>query len=504
MLRPSLSFKILLVALLNVSLLAIALLIFARIEFRFDLSSFLLAPARDRIVSASSQLALQLLDTDSSSWNTLLAQYHAKYPADFYLFDYRGTELAGEPVLLPAAFMQELRHDPFAHSNGPPEHEPHRDEPGPTVVPPPGWRGEPPPHSPPHRHRDQSAPPGDSPLALMRTSNPIRYWVGIRIPIWRQGEEPVHATLVWQIRSVWTEPFFFHFRPWLSVLLTIVLVSVACWLPLIRGLTHAISRLTAATGQIANGQFDIALQLKRKDELGRLSESISRMAHRLAGLVNGQKRFLSDIAHELSSPLARMQVGLGILEQRAEDSEMEYVSGLQEETEHMSGLVNELLNFSKSRVGIEPAQLSPVALADLVEKVIAREGNDDATFEIAIDNAIEVLGHYDLLFRAVANVVRNAIRYAGSAGPIHISASRENEAVLLRIADNGPGLPAAELENVFRPFYRPEFARQRETGGVGLGLAIVRDCIESCGGSVECRNRVPTGLEVVIRLQSTA
>ena len=99
--RPSLSSKILLLALLNVSLLAIGLLIFARIEFRFDLSSFLLAPARDRIVSVSSQLALQLLDTDSSSWNSLLKQYHAKYPADFYLFDYRGIELAGEPVILP-------------------------------------------------------------------------------------------------------------------------------------------------------------------------------------------------------------------------------------------------------------------------------------------------------------------------------------------------------------------------------------------------------------------
>ena len=110
------------------------------------------------------------------------------------------------------------------------------------------------------------------------------------------------------------------------------------------------------------------------------------------------------------------------------------------------------------------------------------------------------MSHPDYLFRSLANILRNAIRYAGDAGPIVVSASEKGGVVSIIVADNGPGIPASELEEVFKPFYRPEFARQRETGGVGLGLAIVRTCVEACGGTVKCRNRSPKGLEAEIRL----
>ena len=106
----------------------------------------------------------------------------------------------------------------------------------------------------------------------------------------------------------------------------------------------------------------------------------------------------------------------------------------------------------------------------------------------------------EYLLRSLANLVRNAIRYASHAGPITVSATERGNEVTIVVADHGPGLPDSELESVFRPFYRPEFARQRETGGAGLGLAIVRSCIEACGGAVSCRNRSPKGLEVAIRL----
>jgi len=111
-----------------------------------------------------------------------------------------------------------------------------------------------------------------------------------------------------------------------------------------------------------------------------------------------------------------------------------------------------------------------------------------------------VLAHPQYLYRSLANVVRNAIRYAGECGAIVISAQEKEGKISISIADQGPGLPEAELEAVFKPFYRPEDARQRETGGVGLGLAIVRTCIEACGGTVQCRNRLPKGLVVEIKL----
>ena len=114
------------------------------------------------------------------------------------------------------------------------------------------------------------------------------------------------------------------------------------------------------------------------------------------------------------------------------------------------------------------------------------------------------LGQPDFLFRSLANLVRNAVRYAGHAGPIQVSASSLGHDVSIRVSDQGPGVPDAEIEEIFKPFYRPEFARQRETGGTGLGLAIVKSCIEACGGIVRCRNRSPQGLEVEIRLPAPA
>jgi two-component system sensor histidine kinase CpxA len=107
----------------------------------------------------------------------------------------------------------------------------------------------------------------------------------------------------------------------------------------------------------------------------------------------------------------------------------------------------------------------------------------------------------ELLTRALSNLLRNAVRYAGECGPITVCAQREQDKVKITVADRGPGVPANDLPRLFDPFYRADASRDRETGGVGLGLAIVKTCIESCGGAVACRNLEPAGLEVTIRLQ---
>jgi two-component system sensor histidine kinase CpxA len=311
---------------------------------------------------------------------------------------------------------------------------------------------------------------------------------------------PDDATLVWTFPSLWTNPFFFDYTPWLAAAIVVILVSAACWLPLIRGLTRSISQLTAATGAIAEGKLETRLSLRRRDELGQLSEAINRMAERLSGFVDGQRRFLSDVAHELCSPIARIQVSLGILDQRAQGNQKKYVEGVQEEVEHISGLVNELLLFSRAQLNASTTPLIRVNVAETVRRVLGREAVDGVHVESQLDERTEVLAHPEYLSRSLANVVRNAIRYAGECGPIVISAQEEDDMVSITVADQGPGIRDAELEAVFKPFYRPEYARQRKTGGVGLGLAIVRTCIEACGGTVECRNRSPKGLEVEIKL----
>jgi two-component system sensor histidine kinase CpxA len=260
--------------------------------------------------------------------------------------------------------------------------------------------------------------------------------------------------------------------------------------------------MTRATEQISEGRFEARANERRGDELGRLGQAINRMAARLSGFVTGQKRFLGDIAHELCSPIARIQVALGILEQRADEKQQAYVNDLREEVEQMSRLVNELLSFSKAGLTPQEIKLEPVNLAATARRVLEQESPQDGQVQVQIPDDLAALAQPELLFRALANLMRNAVRYAGQAGPITVSASRQEGAVVVTVADQGPGVPEASLQQVFDPFFRGEPSRSRDTGGVGLGLAIVKTCVEACQGTVSARNRAPRGLEVQIILSA--
>jgi two-component system sensor histidine kinase CpxA len=270
---------------------------------------------------------------------------------------------------------------------------------------------------------------------------------------------------------------------------------------LVRGITRSIGQVTRATEQIARGRFDVRVPAQRRDELGHLGQAVNSMAERIEGFVTGQKRFLGDIAHELCSPLARAQVASGILEQRANESSKSYVQDVQEEVQHMSHLVDELLSFSKASLGKTEVKLQPVNMREVTERSIQRETHVDSDIRLEMESCLTAAADPDLVQRALANLLRNATRYAGDAGPITISGRREADAILIGVIDCGPGVPEESLRSLFDPFYRVDNSRARETGGVGLGLTIVKTCIEACGGSVICRNRKPSGLEVLIRLK---
>jgi two-component system sensor histidine kinase CpxA len=165
----------------------------------------------------------------------------------------------------------------------------------------------------------------------------------------------------------------------------------------------------------------------------------------------------------------------------------------------MSTLVNELLAFTKAGMQPRDIALSPVDLLPLVGEVLARE---EATSRVTVSLAADLRVQADaaLLNRALGNLVRNALRYAGNAGPIALAAAREGDLVVVTVDDLGPGVPAADLNRLGEPFFRPELARSRETGGVGLGLAIVRHSIAACHGEVRFANREPKGFRAEVRL----
>src|SRR5688500_9253865 len=162
------------------------------------------------------------------------------------------------------------------------------------------------------------------------------------------------------------------------------------------------------------------------------------MAARLDAHMNGQKRFLGDVAHELCSPLARLQMATGILADQAPKNLQDTVTDVREEVQQMSSLVNELLAFTKSGLRARDVVQQPVELSGRLDEVLTRESATEAV-TLAMPAGLSVLADPDVTSRALGNLVRNAVRYAGQAGPITITAVRQNDRVVIAVEDNGPG-----------------------------------------------------------------
>jgi len=477
--RVPLLAKVLGVAFLNLAVLALLLALLARLQFRLDAGSFLLAPAQNRILAAAHALSLELDERPGPEWAGALAEFGRTHGVSATLLDEEGHRVAGADWAPPAEVVERVpsRHRPQAPP--PPQREPH-----------------------PLRPREERAPA--PPLFLISAGEPAHYWAGVRIPLRQDRQEaPKPGTLVLSAPSLFASPLLFDPQPWLAAGGAVLLISTLCWLPLIRGVTRSLSQLTRSAGQIAEGQFEVQVPSGRRDEIGQLGRAVQRMASRLSGYVAGQKRFLGGIAHELCTPLATTQFALGNLERELAPEQRARLADVQEEVEHMSALVNELLQFSRAGMPGALPPLVAVALEPLVQRAIQRE--IPATQEILADvsPALFVRADEGTLFHAISNLLRNAVRYAGHAGPVSVTAREGSGRVFVTVADHGPGVPEAALDEIFKPFYRLDDSRDQATGGVGLGLALVRSGVEACGGVVRCRNRRPTGLEVELELQAS-
>lgn len=486
--RFRLTTKILLLAAGNVAALALLFLVFVRWQLGQDFESFLMTTARERIVAEARSIALEMRDSDSAQWSNILAEHSRQHGVTFSLVQGDGNWIAGARLQLPQPVLERIRLPiPPGGGGGPGR-----------------MRGGPPPgmlrEVPPARTLVNY---GAGPF-LDIASNPdgFDYWVSMRTFIPPSGPfgRPERGVLIIASPTLLTNPFFFQLTPWLLIGVGAILVSFLCWLPLVRGLTGSITQMTAATAKIAEGDFDTHLEVSRRDELGLLGSSINRMASRLGAFTHGQKRFLGDVAHELRSPLGRMQLALGILDRKVDASGAEYIKDLADDVKVMSGLTDGLLEFAKAEMRQDSVQTAPLNLSEIVWRAVKAESRPDIEIDVDVDPLLMVDAEPESLFRALANVIRNAVRYAGDAGPIRVRASRQRNKTHLCVLDSGPGVPAESLDQIFEPFYRLEYARDRESGGAGLGLAIVKSCIEACNGRVICRNLSPHGLEVCLVL----
>jgi len=466
--------KILCLFLLNLLLLVLFLFIVSVGELRFGID-WLVSP---RVDSVKEFISEELQGEPQSMWDDSLARFAKNYQdkVQFLAVSGNGAILAGQSIIIPSEVQEQL-----GHRHGPPPVRMGEENPRPPHEPPPG--------------------PAGPPKRFVHTTNPSRYWVIMRTMLRDTDRaQPTPLILVAVSESFAGNGLFFNTTMWLVQGFEVLFLSVFIWFPFMRDLTRAVAQIRSATEEIAQGRFDVRLKEDRRDELGSLAQAINRMAARLNDLVNGQKRFLGDVAHELVSPLAKLRVSLGILDQQVAEEQKNYVAGAEEEAAHMAEMINELLSFSKASLTESKLRLGSIPVREVVESAVLREAVPAERVNIAIPDNLWVMADGKLLARALSNLLRNAVRYAGEAGPITISAQSSEKHVLITVADSGPGVPETELTRIFDPFYRVDSSRDRTTGGAGLGLAIVKTCIESCGGTVTGRNRQTSGLEVTVRL----
>ena len=471
--------KILVWFFLNLVIVAAVFALLFNAQFNFNLDWFFFTGARERMEAVRDLIVGELDSTAPDEWGAVLKRYGTAHHVRFGLFDDDANPLVGDTADLPEEVRTRIVDRTFF---------------------PPSRTATPAPATPrPDQRRRWPRPPL---RALVRTTDPTQYWLlaSARLDNMLAGD-PMRVVLVARSPSLSAGGLIFNPKPWLALIAGVFVFSLLFWLPLVHGITRTIGRMMQATRQIADGRFDVRVALRRRDELGGLAESIDQMAARLDGLVTGQKRFLGDIAHELCSPLVRLQMALGILEQHATETQAPFVKSATEKAAQISALVAELLTFSKADIGASTAPLENVALTDIVAEAVRREATDTA-LDIAIPAHLRVTAAPELLVRALANLLRNALQHG--AGPITLRAEARGDTVTLAVADTGPGVPEADLPRLFDAFYRVDPSRTRATGGTGLGLAIVKTCIESCAGTVTAGNRAPHGLEILLHLRAAA
>ncbi len=300
-----------------------------------------------------------------------------------------------------------------------------------------------------------------------------------------------------------------HGVPGLGIFIAILSSGLVCYM-LARYLTAPVVRLRTATQKLATGDLSAragAPRSRRHDEMAELVRDFDAMAERLEKLVNAQARLLNDISHELRSPLARLNVALGLARQRTGPGAQSALERIDLEANRLNELIGELLTIARLESGDQSRPKSPIHLGELIEE-IAKDADFEAQsrnchVQCVIAEDCVVMGVPILLHSAIENVVRNATRYTEEGTDVQVRLERgespSGPQAVIRVSDSGPGVPEEELDKLFRPFYRIDDARGRQTGGVGLGLAITERAVRLHRGAVSAANRPQGGLLVEIR-----
>ncbi|MDR9435643.1 MAG: ATP-binding protein [Thiohalophilus sp.] len=271
-------------------------------------------------------------------------------------------------------------------------------------------------------------------------------------------------------------------------------------------LTRPVRHLQSAANRLARGELATRVMPhigRRRDEIADLGRDFDHMAAHLQTLVSAQQRLLHDVSHELRSPLARLQVAVGLGRQQPERL-AGMLERIERETGRLDELVGELLTLSRLEAHVDRERDESLDLPALLEEVV-----EDARFEagatgrqvsLSLNGEAQLRGKPELLRRAFENVIRNAVRYTAPQTGVDVSATVQTQKFVIRVCDQGPGVTAEALERIFEPFVRADGDATGGREGYGLGLAIARRAVMAHGGTVDASNREGGGLCIELSL----
>jgi two-component system sensor histidine kinase CpxA len=323
----------------------------------------------------------------------------------------------------------------------------------------------------------------------------------------------VEGDFIFVARALPLRGLFSAGEPWegalFRMLVALVCAGLLCWL-IARHISAPIRALQVAAQKIAEGDLSVRATPaipSRNDELADLARDFDRMAERIQGLRQKQQELLGDISHELRSPLARMSVSLELI-RRGDTGACER---MQTDLDRLNEMIGEILTLTRLQAQQSRRLETAVNLRDVVNGVAEdanHEGwNDSKSVTITEAEDCWLDGDANLLRSCIENVVRNAIRYTKPQTAVEVALKRsEGSMANVTVSDHGPGVPEEALPRLFEPFYRVSGARERASGGAGLGLAIAQKVVALHGGSIVARNREGGGLavEILIPLQPAA
>jgi len=292
---------------------------------------------------------------------------------------------------------------------------------------------------------------------------------------------------------------------WPLLLVSILVSGSACYF-LARYFTRSINTLQRATQQIAQGDLSVRISHQfagRRDEIAALGRDFDHMTERLDQAMQEQKRLIKDVSHELRTPLARLQFAVGLAQKRSNGLVDNELARIKQNADYLNNIITDILNLpvQGQKFQLDDVMDLVVLTSTLIESYSIEASEKHVSIEFHCDEEEALIAtHGNMLLGVFENILRNALAYTRENTKIQIDLQQVKNQYLVHVTDQGPGIDAHHLENIFKPFFRTDEARARETGGYGLGLAIAYRSVLLHGGQISAINNPKGGLTVSVTL----